>query len=197
MEELVWIVNDEPVTDSRLIAKYFHKEHGKVLRKIRKLRSQGCTEGFFIESKFRCEQNHQMFTNYFVTYDGFNLLFNGTDLDDTKMMFVEAFCEAEKEYNVPSCLIQPEDKRVKKWQKEEAKRKRLEDKVKAFKKDFAKGAARVLFADILLEKGNTISLQDLAWIITREDCDSRMQAMMDWLRSQGYTLPDSDLPTDD
>ena len=195
MEELVWIVNDEPVTDSRLIAKYFHKEHGKVLRKIRKLRSQGCTEGFFIESKFRCEQNRQMFTNYFVTYDGFNLLFNGTDLDDTKMMFVEAFCEAEKEYDVPSCLIQPDDKRLKKWKKEDKKREELETRIAILEKDIAKNTPHVIFTNMLLD--NLIPLMDLAWILSHKDMSNRERAMIDWLAGNGYFLPDTTLPTDD
>lgn len=199
MEELVWIVNDEPVTDSRLIAKYFHKEHGKVLRKIRKLRSQGCTDGFFIESKFRCEQNHQMFTNYFVTYDGFNLLFNGTDLDDTKMMFVEAFCEAEKEYDVPSCLIQPDDKRLKKWKKEDKKREELELKIEELERQLAKDVPLALFADVILRRSDILSLQELTWILSHKDMDTRIQAMTNWLLGKGYVLPRENitLPTDD
>ena len=199
MEELVWIVNNEPVTDSRLIAKYFHKEHGKVLRKIRKLRSQGCTEGFFIESKFRCEQNHQMFTNYFVTYDGFSLLFNNKDPDETMMKFIEAFQKVEYEYDVPSCLIQPDDKRLKKWQKEENKRTELETRIAILEDLEVKNAPFLIFADALLNNSDAISLQELTWILSRKDKEARTLAMINCLLDKGYSLPEwgDNLPTDD
>lgn len=190
MEELVWTMNNEPVTDSRLIAEHLHKEHGKILRRIRKLRSQGCTEGFFIESRFRCEQNHQMFTNYFVTYDGFTLLFEGKDLNDELMRFVEAFQKAEQESDEPSCLVGSYDRRVRTWAKEESEREKLESKIKDLEKELAKTVPQILFVNTLLEKGDTISLQDMAKIITREDYDARTQAMTDWLHSHGHSLPD-------
>lgn len=77
MNQLVFIDNGQPVTDSLMVAEVFGKEHDKVLRDIRELE---CSPEFslanFGESTYTNDRGRQ-YPRYIITQDGFSFLVMG------------------------------------------------------------------------------------------------------------------------
>ena len=97
MNELVFARRNKAVTDSLIVAEYFHKEHKTVLRNIDNL-----VEGMhnfvptpmFKEVEYIEEQNGQTYRKYIMTRDGFSLLamgFTGKKALQWKLKYIEAF----------------------------------------------------------------------------------------------------------
>lgn len=88
--QLVFIENEKPVTDSLTIADAFKKGHDKVLRDIRCLK---CSEPFrianFGESSYNNKQGRVM-PMFIVTFDGFSMLAMGYS-GDKAMQFKERY----------------------------------------------------------------------------------------------------------
>ena len=97
------------VTSSQAVAYYFEKDHGKVLRSIRRLLSfqetsesmtkNGYTPKWFYEYQYTNEQNHQTYPAFLMTRDGFTLLamgFTGKKALEWKIRYIQAFNEMER-----------------------------------------------------------------------------------------------------
>lgn len=91
MNNLVFVDSGKAVTDSLTIAEVFGKRHDNVLRDIKEL---GCSSEFallnFEETPYQHRQNHQHYTKYVITQDGFTLLVMGYTGDDA-MRFKEQY----------------------------------------------------------------------------------------------------------
>ena len=98
---LVNIVDDQVVTDSRSVAEHFGKEHGKVLRTIDNLVSQnGLTKNMFYETSR--EYRGQSFRYFLMNRDGFSLLvmgFTGAKALEWKLKYIDAFNAMEEALN--------------------------------------------------------------------------------------------------
>lgn len=91
------------VANSRDIAEVFEKEHAKVLRSIDDLISENpilASQNYFIESKYKAENNNKSYKEFLLTRDGFSLLvmgFTGSKALEWKLKYIRAFNEMEKE----------------------------------------------------------------------------------------------------
>ena len=99
MNELVKVVENQVVVDSREVAKNFGKEHKNVLRDIKGiLAAQNCAAKFFCESTF--ENRGKQYPVYLMNRDGFSLLvmgFTGAKALEWKIKYIQAFNEMEQE----------------------------------------------------------------------------------------------------
>lgn len=90
MNQLVFIDNGKPATDSLVVAEAFNKEHARVMRDIRELPcSQEFRLGNYAESSYTNDQNRAM-PRIIMTEQGFTLLamgYTGTQA----MMFKEKY----------------------------------------------------------------------------------------------------------
>ena len=102
MNELVFLKNDEAITDSLTVAEMFRKEHGKVIRSIENLlegmSKSGDTPKLFTRTWYTHEQNGQRYTKYLMNRDGFSLLvmgFTGKKALEWKLKYIDAFNKME------------------------------------------------------------------------------------------------------
>lgn len=106
MNELVFLQNNQALTDSLNVAKVFKKEHKVVLEAIRNLlRDLGTAQksaiptDYFIESEYTFEQNGRKLSKYLMTRDGFTLLamgFTGKKALKFKLDYIQAFNAMEQ-----------------------------------------------------------------------------------------------------
>lgn len=94
MNQLVFIDNGQPVTDSLMVAEVFGKEHDKVLRDIRELE---CSPEFslsnFGESTYTNDRGRR-YPRYIITQDGFSFLvmgYTGKDAAQFKENYINEF----------------------------------------------------------------------------------------------------------
>lgn len=97
MNELVYLKNDQALTDSLTVAEMFGKEHAKVMRSIDSLVETLAKNGerpqmFFLTRRKAADgQNHRI---YLMNRDGFSLLvmgFTGKKALEWKLKYIDAF----------------------------------------------------------------------------------------------------------
>ena len=104
MNEIVYLKNDQALTDSMTVADMFEKRHDLVLRAIDNLletlrkNAERSNTNLFIESKRKAAdgQYHRMF---YMNRDGFSLLvmgFTGKKALEWKLKYIDAFNAMEK-----------------------------------------------------------------------------------------------------
>lgn len=105
MNELVFIKNEEVVTDSLTVADTFNKNHSDVMRDIRKL---DCSDEFrvsnFADTPYKHRQNKQSYRKYIIKQDGFSFLvmgYTGKEAARFKEMYIKEFNRMKDQ------LIQP------------------------------------------------------------------------------------------
>ena len=139
-QNLVLILDDQPVTTSLKVAAVFGKNHRDVLTAIRGL---NCSEDFrlrnFTQSSYINAQGRNM-PNYVITRDGFSFLvmgFTGKEAAQWKERYIEAFNIMEKQLTtqqVPAPVMSELDileAQVKALRSIEAKQSQTEQRVKA------------------------------------------------------------------
>lgn len=96
--------DNQPLTNSLLVAETFGKEHRNVLRDIKKLIEGGVLKNeqtpMFEETTYMSEQNKQIYPLYVMNQDGFTLLamgFNGKKAMEFKLKYIEAFNAMKKQ----------------------------------------------------------------------------------------------------
>lgn len=90
--------SNQPLTNSKLVAEVFEKEHDNVLKAIRKILQGGIVKNdetpMFEETTYINEQNKQSYPMFIMNQDGFTLLamgFNGKKAMEFKLKYIEAF----------------------------------------------------------------------------------------------------------
>ncbi len=132
MSNIVFIENNEVVTDSLMVAGVFGKEHSKVIRAIE---SMQCSDEFrkanFGVSEYKTENNNKSYKKYLIKKDGLSFLvmgFTGEKAAQFKEMYITEFNRMEQELknrNLDSFMIDDPIARAEKWIKEQQeKRKR-------------------------------------------------------------------------
>ena len=99
MNELVYRgESNQPLTNSKLVAEVFGKEHRNVVRDIKNLIEGGVLKNeqtqMFEETTYINEQNKQSYPMFVMNQDGFTLLamgFNGKKAMEFKLKYIEAF----------------------------------------------------------------------------------------------------------
>lgn len=94
--DFVMVEGDQPMTDSRKVARHFGKQHAKVLRSIRQTIADTGEWGIanFGHTPTIDAQNGQLYDCYRMTKDGFMLLvmgFTGKKALAVKLAFIKAF----------------------------------------------------------------------------------------------------------
>lgn len=96
--------DNQPLTNSLLVAETFGKEHRNVLRDIKNLIEGGVLKNeqtpMFEETTYMSEQNKQSYPLYVINQDGFTLLamgFNGKKAMEFKLKYIEAFNAMKKQ----------------------------------------------------------------------------------------------------
>ena len=98
MSEIVYRgESNQPITNSKLVAEVFEKEHKNVMQSIRKLMERtaqnSAVRQMFSESTYLNEQNKEQ-PMFIMNQDGFTLLamgFNGKKAMEFKLKYIEAF----------------------------------------------------------------------------------------------------------
>lgn len=104
MNEIVYRgESNQPLTNSKLVAEVFEKEHKNVMQSIRKLMvgtaQNSAVLKMFSESTYLNEQNKEQ-PMFIMNQDGFTLLamgFNGKKAMEFKLKYIEAFNKMKKE----------------------------------------------------------------------------------------------------
>lgn len=103
MNDLVFMKNEEAVTDSLIVAELFEKRHADVIRAIENLeegiRKNGDTPRLFQKTWYKHPQNGERYSKYIMNRDGFSLLvmgFTGKKALAWKLKYIEAFNAMEK-----------------------------------------------------------------------------------------------------
>ena len=99
MNEIVYRgESNQPITNSKLVAEVFGKEHRNVVRDIKNLIEGGVLKNeqtqMFEETTYINEQNKQSYPMFIMNQDGFTLLamgFNGKKAMEFKLKYIEAF----------------------------------------------------------------------------------------------------------
>ena len=99
MNEIVYRgESNQPLTNSKLVAEVFGKEHRNVVRDIKNLIEGGVLKNeqtqMFEETTYINEQNKQSYPMFIMNQDGFTLLamgFNGKKAMEIKLKYIEAF----------------------------------------------------------------------------------------------------------
>lgn len=91
------LIDGKPITTSRQLAEYFHKQHNNILQKIHLLE---CSEQFLTANFSAVKFNHRgnEYTEYQITRDGFAFLamgFTGKKAAKFKEDYIEAFNKME------------------------------------------------------------------------------------------------------
>lgn len=101
MNELVYLKNDQALTDSLKVAEMFEKKHSSVVRaienKIENDSTQNCSQCFF-KTKYK-DASGKWNTKYLMNRDGFTFLamgFTGKKADEWKWKYINAFNAMEK-----------------------------------------------------------------------------------------------------
>lgn len=108
MNEIVYRgESNQPLTNSKLVAEVFGKEHRNVVRDIKNLIEGGVLKNeqtrMFEETTYINEQNKQSYPMFIMNQDGFTLLamgFNGKKAMEFKLKYIEAFNKMKKEIEV-------------------------------------------------------------------------------------------------
>lgn len=103
MNDLVYLKNEEAMTDSLMVAEMFNKNHSKVIRSIEKLMEgiakNGDTQQMFVKTWYKHPQNGERYTKYLMNRDGFSLLvmgFTGKKALEWKLKYISAFNSMEE-----------------------------------------------------------------------------------------------------
>ncbi|MGM1381502.1 MULTISPECIES: Rha family transcriptional regulator [unclassified Bacillus cereus group] len=130
MSNIVFIENNEVVTDSLNVAEVFGKHHKNVMVAIKNLLTElhdlGDKEGMlnFKPTQYTQTQNGQVYNKYNLTKDGLTMLvmgFTGSEAMKFKMMYMNEFNRMEKELknrDLNSYMIDDPIARAGKWIKE-------------------------------------------------------------------------------
>lgn len=190
--ELVKIENDRMLTDSRIVAETFGKDHRHVLRDIDNIKKDVSNFGQMFFETEAPDSYGRLQRVYQMTRDGFSLLamgFTGSDAMEWKLKYLEAFNKMEAFWNSPEQIMARAHRIA------EQTIASLEQKLQ--QKDFQIEAQKpkVLFADAVETSKTSILVGELAKIICQNGYQIGQKRLFQWLRENGYLMKATNLPT--
>lgn len=190
--ELVKIENDRMLTDSRIVAETFGKDHRHVLRDIDNIKKDVSNFGQMFFETEAPDSYGRLQRVYQMTRDGFSLLamgFTGSDAMQWKMKYLEAFNKLEAFWNSPEQIMARAHRIA------EQTIASLEQKLQ--QKDFQieQNKPKVLFADAVETSKTSILVGELAKIICQNGYQIGQRRLFQWLRDNGYLMKSTNLPT--
>ena len=188
--QVVKVVNNQIVTDSRPVAEAFGKEHGKVLRSIDNLVSQNrLTKNMFLEQTH--EYRGRTFRHYLMNRDGFSLLvmgFTGPEALEWKTKYINAFNEMEKKLQESSYPALPDFSdpvvAARAWADQYEARRKAE-------KTIEENKPKIVLAESIEVSDTDISIGALAKILKQNGVDIGRNRLYSWMRENGYLIKTS------
>lgn len=190
--ELVKVVNNQLVTDSRQVAKAFGKRHDHVMRDINSLvkglPKNGDTQQMFFKASYTNEQNMQTYPMYYMNRDGFSLLvmgFTGPEALEWKIKYINAFNEMEKKLQESSSPALPDFSdpviAARAWADQYEARRKAEKAIEENK-------PKVVLAESIEVSDTDISIGALAKILKQNGVDIGRNRLYSWMRENGYLI---------
>lgn len=190
--ELVKVVNNQLVTDSRQVAEVFKKEHRNVLRDIDRILGGMLnfeqTQQMFYETTYRNEQNGQDYKMYLMNRDGFSLLvmgFTGPEALEWKIKYINAFNEMEKKLQESSSPALPDFSdpvvAARAWADQYEARRKAE-------KTIEENKPKIVLAESIEVSDTDISIGALAKILKQNGVDIGRNRLYSWMRENGYLI---------
>lgn len=166
--DLVFVNNNQVVTDSLTVAEVFRKEHKNILRDIdtqmEKLVEAGEKDWGvlnFEPTQYQHHQNKQWYPKYNLTEDAFAIIAMSYVTPEAMKMKVKFLNEFKRmkvqltENIKPSYMIVDPIKRAEKWIEEQKQRLMLEQQVK-------ENQAKVTYYDTILQSQATVTITQIA-----------------------------------
>lgn len=166
MKELVFVENNEVVTDSLTVADVFGKEHDKVMRDISvqlaKLEEAGemkFSTANFVGSTYI--SRGKTYGKYNLTEEAFTIIamsYTTAEAMKFKVKFIQEFKRMRNELanrNLPSYSIEDPIERAKKWILEQTEKKMLEQRL-------AETEPKATYYDEILKSINTVNISQIA-----------------------------------
>ena len=190
--ELVKIENDRMLTDSRIVAETFGKDHRHVLRDIDNIKKDVSNFGQMFFETEAPDSYGRLQRVYQMTRDGFSLLamgFTGSDAMEWKLKYLEAFNKMEAFWNSPEQIMARAHRIA------EQTIASLEQKLQ--QKDFQieQNKPKVLFADAVETSKTSILIGELAKIICQNGVNIGQRRLFSWMKENGYLMKATNLPT--
>lgn len=185
--QLIKVVNNQLVTDSRQVAEHFRKRHNDVTEVIRKLLvTEKSVTKMFHESEF--EYRGRKFPMYLMNRDGFTLLvmgFTGREALDWKIKYINAFNEMEKELQESSSPALPDFSdpvvAARAWADQYEARRKAE-------KTIEENKPKIVLAESIEVSDTDISIGALAKILKQNGVDIGRNRLYSWMRENGYLI---------
>ena len=190
--ELVKVVNNQLVADSRQVAEVFKKEHRNVLRDIDRILGGMLnleqTQQMFYETTYHNEQNGQDYKMYLMNRDGFSLLvmgFTGAEALEWKIKYINAYNEMEKKLQESSSPALPNFSdpviAARAWADQYEARRKAE-------KTIEENKPKVVLAESIEVSDTDISIDALAKILKQNGVDIGRNRLFSWMRENGYLI---------
>lgn len=188
--QLIKVVNNQLVTDSRQVAEHFRKRHNDVTEVIRKLLvTEKSVTKMFHESEF--EYRGRKFPMYLMNRDGFTLLvmgFTGREALDWKIKYINAFNEMEKELQESSSPALPDFNdpvvAARAWADQYEARRKAE-------KTIEENKPKIVLAESIEVSDTDISIGALGKILKQNGVDIGRNRLYSWMRENGYLIKTS------
>lgn len=173
----VKLVDNQILVSSKQVARDFEKDHKHVLESIRNFVAENsAAKMMFHESEYMSRgRNYPM---YLMNRDGFSLLamgFTGKDALDWKVKYITAFNKMEEKLNNPEFIMH----RALELSKNKINQLMIENE---------ELKPKALFADTVSASINSISIGDLATLISQSGINIGQNKLFEWLRLNGYLI---------
>lgn len=182
MNELVFVLNDEILVNSKEIANNFSKRHDNVLRDIESIKKDVLN----FEEMFHKGANKDSYGRsqpcYFMNRDGFTLLamgFTGKQALEWKIKYINAFNKMEKQLKSATPQLTGEELMAKALIEAKSVLERQNKQIIEMK-------PKALFADTVAASDSSILVGQEAKLISQSGCKMGQNRFFAWLRENGY-----------
>lgn len=184
MNELVFVLNDEILVNSKEIANNFSKRHDNVLRDIENIKKDVLN----FEEMFHKGETEDSYGRsqpcYFMNRDGFTLLamgFNGKQALEWKIKYINAFNQMEKQLKSATPQLTGEELMAKALIEAKSVLERQNKQIIEMK-------PKAIFADAVATSDTSILIGDLAKLIKQNGTDIGQKRLFERMRNDGYLI---------
>lgn len=182
MNELVFVLNDEILVNSKEIANNFSKRHDNVLRDIESIKKDVLNfEEMFHKGAIKDSYGRSQ-PCYFMNRDGFTLLamgFTGKQALEWKIKYINAFNKMEKQLKSTTPQLTGEELMAKALIEAKSVLERQNKQIIEMK-------PKALFADTVAASDSSILVGQEAKLISQSGCKMGQNRFFAWLRENGY-----------
>ncbi|MGG3572830.1 Rha family transcriptional regulator [Bacillus gobiensis] len=201
MNQLVFIENNEALTDSLIVAEIFGKRHADVIKSIDTLScSKEFTERNFSFSEYK-DSTGRSLKKYLMKRDGLTFLimgYTGSKAAEFKEKYISEFNRMELELqklSQPSYMIEDPVSRAKRWIIEQEEKQALAKQNEQLQIEQKQNGPLVNFAKISQGSNELKLVREVAKIAQKEGLVIGEQRLWKKLREWGYIFKNSTEPT--